>query len=183
MQLTLIRHIKTVAPEGLCYGQTDIELPAGYEKVHAKITEKLKDSKFDVIFSSPLQRCKLLAEAISKNRQPIVFDDRLKELNFGEWEQKMWSDIESSAMAKLFFEDYINVAPPGGESFHEMVHRVKLFYDEINREYHGQKILVVSHGGPIRIFIKLIRNIEIKEVFDTRVDYGQLFTLIKISEE
>ncbi|ASB49588.1 alpha-ribazole phosphatase [Alkalitalea saponilacus] len=183
MQLTLIRHIKTFAPEGLCYGQTDIGLPPGYGKVHAGIAEKLKDSKFDVIFSSPLQRCKLLAEAISKNRQPIVCDDRLKELNFGEWEMKMWSDIESSAEAKLFFEDYINVAPPGGESFQEMIHRIKTFNQELRKNYTGKRVLIVSHGGPIRVFVGLNKNIEIQDIFDIRVDYGQLIKLMQRTGE
>jgi alpha-ribazole phosphatase len=173
MKLTLIRHIKTTAPEGMCYGHTDVALPKGYETMHAQLAEQLEDEAFDVIIASPLQRCALLAQTIAGDR-PIIFDKRLKELNFGDWEEKMWRDIEKLPESKRFFEDYINVAPPKGESFREMIFRISAFLDELTRSYADNQVLIVSHGGPIRIINALISGIEIKSIFDFKVDYADI---------
>ena len=173
MKLTLIRHIKTIAPEGMCYGQTDVVLPQGYEAIHAQLAEQLKDNAFDVIMASPLQRCALLAKAIADDR-PVIYDDRLKELNFGDWEETMWSEIEKLPESKRFFDDYIHVAPPNGESFRELMLRITAFFDELTRDYADKEVLIVTHGGPIRVFNALILGIEIKKIFDFKVDYAEI---------
>lgn len=173
MKLTLIRHIKTSAPEGMCYGQTDITLPEGYEIIHAQLAEQLKEDAFDVIFASPLQRCALLAKTIAGER-PLIYDERLKELNFGAWEKKMWRDIEKQPESKRFFDDYFNVPPPEGESFREMVLRISEFFEDLKRDYTDKLVLIVSHGGPIRVFNALISGLEIEHIFDFKVDYAEI---------
>lgn len=173
MQITLVRHIKTIAPEGMCYGQTDVALPAGYESIHAQLAEQLKDEPFDALYSSPLKRCALLAKTIASGR-PVTFDERLKELNFGDWEEQMWSDIEKLPESKRFFNDYINVAPPEGESFREMILRIRDFFDELKRNCSDKRVLIISHGGPIRIFNAFISHVEIKRIFDFKVNYADI---------
>lgn len=173
MKLTLIRHIKTSAPEGMCYGQTDVALPQGYESIHAQMAERLKNEIFDVLYASPLQRCSLLAKTIAAG-QPVIYDDRLKELNFGDWENKMWSDIEKLSESNNFFNDYYNVAPPGGESFREMTLRIRDFFDEMISNYSGKRVLIVSHGGPIRVFNAIISGVEINRIFDFKVNYAEV---------
>ncbi len=173
MKLTLIRHIKTSAPEGMCYGQTDVALPQGHETIHAQLAEQLKDEAFDALYASPLQRCALLANTIAGGR-PVILDDRLKELNFGEWERRMWSEIEKLPESKEFFNDYFNVAPPGGESFREMMLRIKAFYDELLQSNPEKHVLVVSHGGPIRIINAIVSGLAIKNIFDCKVSYAEI---------
>jgi alpha-ribazole phosphatase len=182
MKLTLIRHIKTSAPEGMCYGQTDVALPTGYEAIHTQMAEQLKDETFDAIFASPLQRCSLLAKTIAGVR-PVMYDERLKELNFGRWEEKMWSDIEKLPESKSFFEDYIHVAPPEGESFRKMMLRISEFFIELTRDYADKRVLIVSHGGPIRVFNALISGVEIKRIFDFKVNYAEILTYNVSSEK
>lgn len=162
-----------MAPEGMCYGQTDVALPEGYEKIHAQLLEQFGEVAFDVFMASPLQRCALLAKAIAGDR-PVIYDDRLKELNFGDWEKKMWSEIEKLPESKSFFDDYFNVAPPKGESFQELMLRITVFLDELTRDYADKEVLIVSHGGPIRVFNALISGIEIKRIFDFKVEYGDI---------
>ncbi|WP_026473845.1 alpha-ribazole phosphatase [Alkaliflexus imshenetskii] len=172
MNITLIRHIKTTAPEGICYGQTDVELPAGYKSVHQSIVSQLNHERFDVVYSSPLQRCALLAESFNQN---VIFDERLKELNFGSWEMQMWSAIEKRPEAADFFNDYLNIAPPNGESYNELLFRIDNFLDDIAKRHPNQNVLVVTHGGPIRAFHVLINDLKPEEAFNLKVDYGQIF--------
>lgn len=176
MNLTLIRHIKTIAPEGMCYGQADLMLPVGFEKTHAKIASELKTKKFDAIFSSPLQRCASLAKAIAADNNSILFDDRLKELSFGEWELKMWIDIENLPEAKLFFDDYMNVPPPNGECFGQLIARIESFFKDLQENYQNNNVLIVTHGGPIRVFHSLINHSSPENSFNLKMDYGECFT-------
>jgi alpha-ribazole phosphatase len=174
MKITLVRHIKTSAPEGMCYGQTDVELLPGFELQHLKIAELLKSETFDAIWSSPLQRCALLAKAVAKAENPVNYNHRLKELNFGDWEQKMWNDIEKLPEAKFFFDDYINTAPPKGESFTELKQRINSFLEEIMHQYKYQHILIISHGGPIRAIHALANDTPNNEIFNIQIDYGEI---------
>ena len=176
MELTLIRHIKTSAPEGMCYGQTDVALPIGYDTIHAQLAEQLKDETFDALYASPLQRCALLAKTIAAGRA-VIFDERLKELNFGEWENQMWKDIESSPEASAFFEDYINVQPPKGESFRQMTDRIALFMEELKINNPNHNVLIVAHGGPIRIIHGLAEGLPLQDYFKREVAYGQISQL------
>lgn len=173
MKLTLIRHIKTSAPEGLCYGQTDVALPQGYEAIHAQLAEQLKNEAFDALYASPLQRCALLANTIAGGR-PVIFDERLKELNFGDWENQLWKDIETLPDAAAFFDDYIHVAPPGGESFQQMTDRIAQFMAELKANQSRQNVLIVAHGGPIRVIHGLAENLPLEDYFKREVPYGQI---------
>ena len=89
MEIHIIRHIEPAIEKGICYGQTDVLLHDGYEKTHKQIAKNI-DTDFSQIYSSPLLRCKLLAQEISKD---IIYDVRLMEVNFGDWEMKKWDEI------------------------------------------------------------------------------------------
>ncbi len=172
MNITLIRHIKTTAPEGICYGQSDVALPANYESAHQTIVSQLKHERIDAVYSSPLQRCALLAESFNQN---VFFDERLMELNFGRWEMQMWSAIEKSAETAAFFNDYLNIAPPNGESYNELMVRIDAFIEYATKNHLNQNVLVVTHGGPIRAFHVLINGLKPEDAFNLKVDYGQIF--------
>ncbi len=174
MDLTLIRHTKVDTKEGVCYGHTDVGLAPSFEKEKKAIKKKLPHGSFDAIYSSPLNRCKKLAESLFSNKE-IILDERLKELNFGEWEGLHWDEISTSEEAEAFFNDYLNTACPGGESYQDMLKRVTEFYDEIKGKH--EKVAIVSHGGPIRALLCVIKNITPKEAFEKKVEYGEVIKL------
>ncbi len=171
MDLILIRHTKTDAKEGVCYGHTNVRLAPSFAKEKKSIQKKLPHGGFDAIYSSPLSRCKKLAKDLFPNKE-IIFDERLKELNFGDWEGFDWDDISSSEEAEAFFNDYINTTCPGGESYQDMLQRVSEFYNEIKEKH--QKVIIVSHGGPIRALLCIIEKITPKEAFERKVEYGEV---------
>lgn len=175
MKITLVRHIKTTAPDGMCYGQTDVSLPAGFEVIHDRIAETMGGCGFDAIYASPLQRCAMLAMALAGD-QRVFFDDRLKELDFGRWEGRMWHDIAQTTEARLFFEDFVNVPALGGESYAQLIVRVKSFFNDLVLK-NDNHVLIVTHGGPIRAFYTLIDGVNPADVFQIKVDYGQAVVL------
>ena len=173
MQLIILRHIQTQATEGLCYGQSEPPLPDDFEKQHRQLARALQKQKFHAIYSSPLSRCALLAQAIVGD-QKVLTDERLMELNFGEWEGLHWNEIEQRPEAQAFFDDYLRCAPPGGESFIQLIERVESFLMEIKNKHPRHQVLVVSHGGPIRAIYGLLENLEPEKYFNRQVAYGHL---------
>ena len=89
MEIYLIRHTTPEIEKGVCYGDSDIPLKDTFFLESEKVLNAIP-LNFDEVYSSPLQRCKQLAHVISED---ITIDNRLKELNFGSWELKKWSDI------------------------------------------------------------------------------------------
>ena len=86
MEVYLIRHTTPLVGKGICYGQSDLELAPGFETEWYAIQSSLP-SEIEAVFSSPLSRCRQLANLLSAHYQaPLQFDARLKELNFGRME-------------------------------------------------------------------------------------------------
>ena len=170
MEIVLVRHTK-VAVSGVCYGFSDVELADTFEQEKEEVLKKV-DSSNAVIFSSPSSRCTKLASSISETFET---DDRIKELNFGDWEMRKWDDL-SDPEFDVWMNDYINHRCPNGESLIDMKNRVEEFYKEISSSKH-KKIIVVTHGGVIRLFHHLINEIPLDKIFDLKIEYGGVYTL------
>lgn len=167
MEIHLIRHIEPDFEKGICYGQLDVPIPNNYIEKHKNIIANLPN-EYDAIYSSPLMRCKLLAEQISSK---VIFDDRLKEVSFGDWEGKIWNDINQKEL-NYWMQNYIEIAPPNGESLTDLISRFSGFISEINlKEY--SKILIVTHAGIIRSAMNLFNKVPIDKVMMEKVDYGE----------
>ena len=177
MNLFLLRHTRVNRMEGVCYGQSKVDLADTFEYELSDIMLSLKRKKFKNIYSSPLLRCKILAEAIVKDHSEITFDERLMELNFGKWEGLKWQEIEKTKEAKRWFEDYLNVACPEGESYQDLLNRCKSFISSLKEIQSNSNLLVVTHAGPIRAIYSIINGISPKEAFNLQIDYGQIIKL------
>ena len=169
MQVYVIRHTKVNISSSVCYGQTDVELASSFQiekdQIHALI-----DEEFDVIFSSPLSRCQILAKSFSEE---IILDNRLKEFNFGDWEMKSWNEIPSEEI-EPWYADFVETKTPNGESMQEMSARLFDFMNELRNTQH-EKVLIVAHGGIIRLIWCYLLQIPIKNAFKIPVNYGEIF--------
>ena len=177
MLIHLIRHTTPQIAKGICYGQTDLELANNHQEEFASVKAKLFDS-YEAIYSSPLQRCLMLAREI--NSKELFVDDRLIEYNFGDWELKPWDSI-TGEHAQKWMQNYVEVAPPNGESLLMMQHRVDSFLHEILQSSY-QSVAVVSHAGVLRLMHANVAGIQVKSMFDLKLDYGEVFELHKQSD-
>jgi alpha-ribazole phosphatase len=174
MTIIAVRHTSVSVPEGMCYGHTDVETSGTFGIEKEQVAEKLLSENFQVIYSSPLARCRKLAESVSKGL-PVYYDSRLLELNFGRWEGCTWQDIEKTDEAKLWFTDWMNIPCPGGESYKQLITRVQDFLKHISLINYN--ILLITHGGVIRALISLMSGIDPRETFELEIDYGSLVKL------
>jgi alpha-ribazole phosphatase len=170
MELYLVRHIKPDFPEGTNYGQTDVPLPADYPVLHERIISQLPRD-YDAVYSSPLTRCRLLAQAITAAH---ITDKRLMEVHFGNWEGRKWDDIPRDEL-DTWMADYINLAPPNGESLRMLVARFTACISDIRASQH-RRTVIITHAGIIRSAMHLFNNIPLNQIMMEKVDYGGIYT-------
>lgn len=175
MKLYMLRHGRTLWNEaGKLQGRTDI--PLGDEgRASARETGKeLKDVPFSAAFSSPLVRAKETAELILAGRDiPVVTDERLVELSFGEAEGMFLSDLseEKRPTFRLFAapEDYL--PPAGGESYESLQARCRNFIDTVllPHEKEWEHVLIVAHGGTVRGLFSAMFGQKSNEIYGNHV--------------
>jgi len=172
MILTAIRHTSVDVPSGICYGISDVPLADSFPEEAAQIQAQLNGWQFDRIYSSPLKRCTQLASVLFQEEK-ITLDDRLRELDFGDWEMQAWNSIFNSSEGKAWFQDYAHASCPNGESFAELVTRVKSFLDELKAN-ENEQIAIITHAGVIRALMVLLQQKSAEEAFKTPLKYGQI---------
>ncbi len=178
MKFKAIRHTKPEIEDGICYGQTDLDILPSFHDDVARIQKKLNHFSSSEIYTSPLKRCVKLAKAIQTNEQTLTIDGRLKELNFGDWELMPWAEIEQRPKVKAWFEDYINIPCPNGESYVMLLTRVKGFLDDLKALHNPEDFIVVCHAGIIIAFHVLINHVSPVEAFKLSPEYGEIVEFI-----
>lgn len=171
MKITLIRHTSLQVASGVCYGQSDIDVAHTFASEVALTKSKIKDISFDAVYTSPLQRCAKLAQAL--NLQNTIHDQRLMELHFGDWEMCAWDDIPREIF-DVWAHDYANKSPPNGETFMQLQQRGLSFLDEVLSRHLNENIAVITHGGMIRALLAHALNMELKGLFTFTIDYGSV---------
>ncbi|MEL6687024.1 MAG: histidine phosphatase family protein, partial [Pseudomonadota bacterium] len=92
MGLILLRHTTPEVQPGTCYGQLDLDVAATFKAEAEKAYRALP--AIDRIVTSPLKRCRTLAQFIADRKQLSLEEDlRLMEMDFGAWEGTPWDDI------------------------------------------------------------------------------------------
>ncbi len=171
MEIYLIRHTKVNVEQGVCYGQKDVDLAESYPEELEVIKEKFKGIDFDAVFTSPLSRAKRLA--VDTCGDMPVTDERLKELNFGDWEGKVWDEIKDPLLP-AWMEDFVNKKCSNGESFVMLRDRVLEFWNEV-KSMDCNRVAIFTHGGVIRTINAIVKNIKLEDSFnEPAADYGDV---------
>ncbi|MCP1242984.1 phosphoglycerate mutase [Acetobacter lambici] len=149
----LVRHAPVLLPEGVCYGRQDVALRPGWEKIVSGLSVLAKGAVCRVLYSSPAQRCREMAQRLAQaSGMELRVDPRLAELDFGRWEGLRWQDIERRQLDE-WARDPSGFAPPGGESGLALCQRATDFWQDMHHK--GEATCVLSHGGPLRILSAL----------------------------
>jgi len=179
MEIYLLRHTIVNNPEKLCYGQSEINLAPAWQTHFDALKQKLEPNLNNALFySSPYQRCKQLAHFLSGDQFQI--DTRLSEMHFGEWEQRLWTEIDQPVLND-WMADFVNYQVPGGESFVQMHRRCIQFWNEL-LALPADRIFVVTHAGVIRSLLAHILSIPLDKIFQLEVDYGSV-TKITVAKQ
>lgn len=159
MEFYVIRHGTTDwNAQARFQGCKDIPLNQNGRDLAAELGKHLADTTFDYYFSSPLSRAYETLEIVrqyqkDKNLPPIVTDDRLIELFFGELEGLPFADwMNTDEPRKYFFDAPGKYVPPkNGETFPHAMERTRDFTQKVIEPIYAKnpdaKIILVAHGA------------------------------------
>jgi alpha-ribazole phosphatase len=180
VNLYLLRHTTAALDsQRVCYGHTDIGLAASYPVDQADLFKRASGLwSQPLIYSSPLKRCAELAESLAApSGAEIQFDDRLKELNFGDWEERLWEDIPRADL-DAWANDFVDGSPPGGESYRALQERVTALLDELRARPliadGNRDVLFVTHGGVIRALLAWALELPLPKSFTFEINPGSI---------
>ena len=140
MKIYFAAHSTTIDNEAkLASGWKDDELSTLGIQQSKELGERFKDIKVDLICCSDLKRAVDTVQIAFGDRVPVIIDNRLRELNYGDFNGKS-SDIVGSMKFKAIKEPF-----PNGESYKQAMVRVHEFYKELNENNPDKIILVVGH--------------------------------------
>lgn len=177
LRLDLLRHGETELGGGLRGSLDDALTDIGWAQMRAAVVE---GGPWTQIISSPLQRCARFAEQLAEALGlPLTLEPDLQELHFGEWEgrsaaQLMETDAEALG---LFWADPYSFTPPQGEPLAVFSGRVLSAMLRLQKAYAGQRILLISHGGVMRLLMAQARGLPREHLLQVEVGHGALLAI------
>ncbi|WP_330208011.1 MULTISPECIES: alpha-ribazole phosphatase family protein [unclassified Pseudomonas] len=177
LRLDLLRHGETELGGGLRGSLDDALTEKGWAQMRAAV---LAGGPWDRLISSPLQRCaRFAAELGEQLNLPVQLDKDLQELHFGAWEgQSAAALMETDAEALgLFWADPYAFTPPQGEPVSEFAARVLGAVARLHQAHAGERILLISHGGVMRLLLAQARGLPREQLLNVEVAHASLFAL------
>jgi alpha-ribazole phosphatase len=177
LHLDLLRHGETELGGGLRGSLDDALTANGWAQMRAAV---VKQGPWDRLISSPLQRCALFAHELGAQLNlPVSLEKDLQELHFGVWEgQSAAALMETDAEGLgLFWADPYTFTPPEGEPVSDFSERVLGAVSRLHQAYAGERILLISHGGVMRLLLTQARGLPREQLLNVEVGHGGLFSL------
>lgn len=178
-----VRHAPVVGHNGRIYGQSDMPCDCS-DAAAMKVLAGVLPTEA-VWITSHLKRTIETAAAIVamglSAPAPIAVPD-LAEQSFGDWQGKSWDEIAAldEAVHTRFWDDPTVNAPPGGESFAALIHRVSGAVERLSVEHAGRDIVAVTHGGTIRAALAHALSLHPEKAMAIKVDNLSLTRLDRI---
>ncbi|WP_226500404.1 alpha-ribazole phosphatase family protein [Pseudomonas sp. MWU16-30322] len=177
LRLDLLRHGETELGGGLRGSLDDALTEKGWAQMRAAV---VAGGPWDRLVSSPLQRCaRFAAELGEQLNLPVHLDKDLQELHFGAWEGQsaaalMATDAEALG---LFWADPYSFTPPQGEPVSDFAARVLGAVARLHQAYAGERVLLISHGGVMRLLLAQARGLPREQLLNVEVAHAALFAL------
>lgn len=148
-------------------GSSDYATLTDKGKEHAKrLCEMLKD-EIDTIYCSELTRAVETAEPFVKYDIPIKFMYDMNEMNYGILEGTKKEERENTIYWKERKKDKLNYRIPGGESYADLIKRLKIPVERIKWSDY-QSVLVIGHESVNRIILGSLLELEPKDMINIR---------------
>ncbi|PRD55748.1 histidine phosphatase family protein [Sphingobacterium gobiense] len=184
--ICLLRHGETsFNADGNRYcGRTDVDLTERGISQAKRMYELLEGYRFDAVYSSPLQRARKTAEIASGSAENLVVDNRLIEVDFGEWEGLRPEEFQTKGAKS--WENWLAAperfaAGRTGETAMQVVSRLQSFYNELLEKYSEKTVLVVGHNGVNRLFLASQLGMPLKN-YRRLVQENSALTLLTLSQ-
>ena len=163
-------------------GRTDIPLNEEGRLMASRACEEYKNLNIDVCYCSPLKRAVETAQIVLKDRNiPIIEDERLVEMSFGEYEGIENSFAIPDCPINILFknpEEY-QESIGGAETFAQLFARTGSFLKEIIEPQlqEGKDILIVGHGAMNSSIICQVKGLPIEKFWSAGLEQCKILEL------
>lgn len=158
-------------------GTTDVPLsPDGEAQMHAAISV-FGDPTWTRVVTSPMARCEAFGRPLARRLGVELSVEReFREMDFGEWEgrdvESVWQ--EDRPRASAFYSNPGEVSPPGGESARAVSERAGRAWQALLERYRGEHLLLISHGGVIRLLLTQLLEMPLSAFARIHVPYASV---------
>ena len=174
---TIVDLLRHGEPEGgqMFRGAVDDPLsPLGWEQMRTAVGDH---REWEAIISSPLIRCAAFARELAERLdRPLEIIDDFSEISFGVWEGRAVAEVHATdplAIAQ-FWRDPVAHPIPGGESVVAFDQRIRQAWDELMRRYYRRHVLLVAHGGTIRMILRQLLDMPVHRIWRIEVPFAAL---------
>ncbi len=181
MKCYLVRHGQTSWNDTHRFqGWLDIELDTIGMLQAKMLADYFKAEKIKHIYSSDLSRARKTAQLIQqKTESPMTISKNLRELNVGKWEGLTWDEITAdfTEEEKLNEAHVFEMGGSGGETLTQFQERILESFNQIISRESDQDIMIVTHGGVIRVLLCHILGCDISQRNALKIDNGSISIL------
>ncbi|MGQ9373627.1 histidine phosphatase family protein [Acinetobacter tandoii] len=181
LKIDLLRHGESELSHMLRGSLDDALTAKGWQQMLSSIGQSQSlPQQWDVVFSSPLQRCSMFAEHLVKERDiPLILDKNLQEMHFGDWEGQSIQLLYEQFPETLadFWQKPTQTTLPNAETMHQFHLRVSTAMANIQQQMQlngWQSALVVTHGGVIKLLKCMVLQQPLDDVLKMSAELGQL---------
>jgi 2,3-bisphosphoglycerate-dependent phosphoglycerate mutase len=179
--LVLLRHGESQWNlENRFTGWVDVPLSPKGEAEARAAGEKLKDLRFDALFTSVLQRAintaTLALESAGVADLPTQRDQALNERHYGDLQ-----GLNKAETAKQYGDEQVkiwrrsyDIKPPNGESLADTAARTLPYYEDVIKPLllAGKNVLIVAHGNSLRSLVMHLDKLSREQVLELNIPTG-----------
>ncbi|NLL12422.1 MAG: histidine phosphatase family protein [Fibrobacter sp.] len=174
----LIRHGDIECADRIPGRMTGMHLSDHGKKQARNLIEFFKDRDLDAIYSSPMDRAVETASVLAEEKKlQIQICDAFNEIDFGDWTNKRFSELESDFGWKQFHFFRNGTVIPDGELMIEVQSRMISQLQLLKETHEGQSFAVFSHNDPIKSVIAFYSGISLDLFLRITIDTGSVSVL------
>ena len=167
-------------------GWADSPLTVTGVEAATQLGKRLQDVPLDAVYSSTSGRTVHTAQLILGERTtPLIQKEDLREINVGEWQGMLSTDIERdfADQLKTYYEYPSQFKPTSGESFYQLKERVLRAIEDIAAAHPNGHVLIVTHGVVKKCLINHFSGAQLDSLWDPPFIHGTSLTKLEIDTD
>lgn len=174
--IDLLRHGQVATPHLFCAPSHEPLGNTGWKQ----LVLATRHGQWDVVVTSPSRRCHDFARMLAKRLDCLFWIDvRLGEMDFGDWVGKTTAELweQFPELMQQLWQQPRRFVAPHGEAMEDFIARVHEAWAELITQYAGQRVLVLTHAGVIRVLLAKVLDILYQKSLRFEVGCAQITRL------
>lgn len=177
-RLYLVRHGEVEESYHRIFGgRIDMNLSPHGQTQAVAVADYFEAIELDAVYCSPMKRAQQTVQPLlSARKLPATTVPDFREMDFGDWTGHRWEDIQAKFGVSAFtwLEQLEQGAVPNAETGADLRARIQPGVEKILCEHPGEAVMIVCHGGVIRVMLSLLLKLPLPAMTAFEVDYASV---------